>query len=284
MQAEMNVLKAEMKDLQEDAEALDTLKAEWKALEAEKDGLVEKGALLEKQLKEARESISQEAAVGQAAVAGQGALEEELRGRNDQLEELTNKYDKLQADMDALGAEKSELEVENASLVGQVQALQKEALEMGDTVPISQLVERENELAKKEQEIADRDKSIEDKDQVIAEKEEELEKKEQEIAGLHESIADASAKQEQLISEKAALEHDMAATKEMNNINAPILEAIRTVKVSGIDLGKVFTETVRGASPEDLDTLGRLMQAMNKDAIRPADKKMLMDILKRFVK
>ena len=54
--------------------------------------------------------------------------------------------------------------------------------------------------------------------------------------------------------------------------------------MSNVDLGNIFAETVEIAGADDLDTLARLMLAMSRDSIKQSDKRMLMDILKRFIK
>ena len=61
-------------------------------------------------------------------------------------------------------------------------------------------------------------------------------------------------------------------------------ESIKGINAEGLDVGQLLVACSQEAAAEDIDLLGRLMQAMRKDAIRPGDKKMLMDILKRFVK
>ena len=108
--------------------------------------------------------------------------------------------------------------------------------------------------------------------------------KDREIAELKRLNGEASARYEQLSGEKKVLEQELLAARETTKLNAPVLDSIRNVKAGDLDLGKIFTDTVSGAAPEDLDMLGRIMQAINKDAIKPGDKRMLMDILKRFVK
>ncbi|MCL1805217.1 MAG: helix-turn-helix domain-containing protein [Clostridiales bacterium] len=105
-----------------------------------------------------------------------------------------------------------------------------------------------------------------------------------EAAELRSLLTEAAARYDKLSAEYKALEKELLAVKEAGSINAPVLNSIRSVTVADMDLGKIFTETAGAASPEDLEMLGRVMQAMNRDAIKASDKRMLMDILKRFVK
>ena len=105
-----------------------------------------------------------------------------------------------------------------------------------------------------------------------------------EVAELRSLMAEAATRYDKLSGEYQALEKELLAVKETGKINAPVLDSIRSVTVADMDIGKIFTETAGSASPEDLEMLGRVMQAMNKDAIKASDKRMLMDILKRFVR
>ena len=107
---------------------------------------------------------------------------------------------------------------------------------------------------------------------------------EAEIADLKEQLAKTEAGWRQLTNDKRALELDLAAAKEAVANSASSAEPIEKIQAAGMDLGSVFTETVKGASQDDLDMLARFMIAIDKDTIKASDKRMLIDILKRFIK
>ncbi|MCL2121581.1 MAG: helix-turn-helix domain-containing protein [Clostridiales bacterium] len=107
---------------------------------------------------------------------------------------------------------------------------------------------------------------------------------ETEIADLKEQLAKTEAGWRQLTNDKRALELDLAAAKEAAANNASSAEPIEKIQAAGMDLGSVFKETVKGAAQDDLDMLARFMIAIDKDTIKASDKRMLIDILKRFIK
>jgi len=107
---------------------------------------------------------------------------------------------------------------------------------------------------------------------------------EKDLTEYKDLLAASEAERDQYAKDKALLEQQLAASKETAKLSAPMLESISGLQGGGMDIGKIFIETVKDAGADDLDMLGRLMQAMNKDAIKASDKRMLMDILKRFIK
>jgi len=103
---------------------------------------------------------------------------------------------------------------------------------------------------------------------------------ENEIADLHSRIAEAEAGQNRLSEEKSALEKELLAAKETVTLSTSVLETINNVQAAGVDLGQLFLRTARDADDDDLDFLGRLMQAMCRNAIKPSDKKSVMSFLR----
>jgi hypothetical protein len=161
--------------------------------------------------------------------------------------------------------------------------------------------------------IVEKDRALNEANQLIAAKQAELEKangaaadKEKEIgelkalaveaaasaqaqadeaAGKVKALADEAAdKAKEWAEEKAALEQELGDAKKTIELDMPLITTLHSLKVGDADFGSVFIETARDASADDLDLLGKLMVAMRHDAIKASDKRMLMDILKRFVK
>jgi len=106
----------------------------------------------------------------------------------------------------------------------------------------------------------------------------------QEIEELKSRIVQMEAGENQVNKEKAALEKELQALKETMSLSTPMLENISNIQSAGMDLGQIFLQTARNADAGDLDMLGRLMQAMGSDAVKASDKKILVDILKRFIR
>ena len=111
-----------------------------------------------------------------------------------------------------------------------------------------------------------------------------LEELEAKMEALQASLAEAEQKMASMAEENAQLGKEVLAAKETVKVNTPMLENLSTIQAGDMDLGQIFLSTVKDADMEDLEVLGRLMQAMNKDAIKASDKRMLMDIIKRIVK
>ena len=97
-------------------------------------------------------------------------------------------------------------------------------------------------------------------------------------------MSEVKAERDQLVIEKLHLEKQLLASKEAISMSSPMMESIMNTQVGDLDIGEVFIGMMSEGNQEDLTLLGRLMQAMNRDAIKASDKRMLLDILKRFTK
>jgi len=202
-------------------------------------------------------------------------LQEELRKAKESALALT-------AENNALSEKSQGLAEKNNELAKAAQESTEKNAEL--TVAVTRYTEKSERLEIEAEELRlEVDRMGEQVKEALA-SESDLAEKERKIEELKTLVDEAWAKNEQLLDEKEAQEKEMLAFQETMKINAPMLEKINNIKVSGIDLGNIFTETVEIAGADDLDTLARLMLAMSRDSIKQSDQRMLMDILKRFIK
>jgi transcriptional regulator with XRE-family HTH domain len=138
--------------------------------------------------------------------------------------------------------------------------------------------------AEKDRELAGLKETLDEKAQEISDLQEALAKRTQEAAGLKEQTEELSQARELQLQEKKTLEEELLVEKEINRKTVTFADILNEGTVKDRGLGKIFANVLQVAPPEDLDMIGRLLQAMEKDAIKPIDKKMLLDILKRFIK
>jgi len=180
-----------------------------------------------------------------------------------------------EGDMGRIMEEARLLEEENNALTDKVEGLTQKANELAEKNGKLEALAEElrAEIGVKEVKLNEASASKGD----IAEREKKIEE-------LQLLLEEESGRRDQLVDEKVKLEKELLAANETIKLNTPVMNTIKAVEVAGRDLGLIFSETVGLASDDDLDMLGRLMIAMNKDTVKSSDKRMLFDFLKRFIK
>ena len=255
-------------------EANERLKKENRRIMDETLVVIEEGTSLRAETDNYRKKLAAAEDTARKAKQGQEALEEELAALKAEISPVKEELVALKEKGAMLAIENTrEQEEEVTRLKGEAQKLteQKNSLEE-ENRGLQAIVGNLEGRLKETQESESRE------DQAKAAE------RENEVTELKALLEESESSKGQLARDKTMIEQELMAARETAKINMPVFEAISRVQIAGMDLGKIFIETAKDAAPEDLETLGRLMQAMNRDAIKASDKRMLMDILKRFVK
>ena len=245
------------------------------------------------ELEEKSKNTEEERLAWQQEVDALAAEKVDLANKLDDAErgqrELLGKLDELDQEKSELAARLSELELERSEWLGKTDKLEEQLRGLLEKENINE--ENQKELDDAKGEIAEKEKEAADLRAQLSAYETQQSTHAEEIAGLHKKIEDiegqleeASSKQEQLVRDNLALAQEISTAKDEMNTQTTVMGLISGYKIDDMDLGSIFSETVKEASQDDLETLSRLMLAMRTDAIRSSDKRMLMDILKRFVK
>ena len=254
-------------------EANERLKEENRRIMEETMVFLEEGTALRTEAENYRKKME----TAEAAVRKARLEQEDLLEANRDLAEKNDSLEKQLEDSKTQGG--TEAIMDNASIEAMEKELEETKSRLADTSgDVEQLKKEKEEL---QQEVELLNGLLDDADTGQGDAEEGAA---QEIAALQAGMKEAEERIEQLAQECEMLQKELSAAKETVKINTPMLENISSIQAADMDLGKIFLATVKEAEVDDLDALGRLMQAMNKDAIKSSDKRMLMDIIKRIVK
>ena len=211
-------------------------------------------------------------------------LEEENRSLKEKNESLKEENRRIREETIAFLEEGAEMQAETDNYKKKM----NQAEDTARKAKLAQeaLTEEKDKLAKEVGLLQEQLKTATDTSgkQEIEELSQKLAEKEKALKEAGDKLRDVEAREAEWTEEKARLEKELAAVQETVKLSAPAMASLGSIHLDGKDLGAIFNETAQTAGTEDLDLLARLMQAMVKDAIKPSDKRMLMDILKRFVK
>ncbi|MCL1848165.1 MAG: helix-turn-helix domain-containing protein [Clostridiales bacterium] len=239
------------------------LKDELMSVLEQKNDLQDENEKLNSRIEKLEEQIKEIRAKGEGGLTAAAEMIQEISDMEDRLKEAAAEKTKLAQEKQAAENEAERMKGQLSEAEAQKEKLIEDALALEKVI-----ADFEGSKARGENEG----------------RADELAALQKEIDALKGRVDEAQANEARLAKDKEALQAELLAAKETVKLNTPMLESIGSVEAGGMDLGRIFLQTTKDAGADDLDMLGRLMQAMNKDVIKASDKKMLMDILKRFVK